>query len=67
MKILFTSNLFRALAVAILLLVALANLAYAQSGSSYNLSWWTVDGGGATFSTGGDYSLGSTIGQTDAT
>ena len=32
----------------------------------YDLSWWTVDGGGATFSTGGDYSLGGTVGQPDA-
>ena len=30
------------------------------------MSWWTVDGGGATFSTGGDFSLGGTIGQHDA-
>jgi hypothetical protein len=38
----------------------------AQRGGDYDLSWWTVDGGGATFSTGGDYSLGGTIGQPDA-
>ncbi len=37
----------------------------AQSGG-YDLSWWTVDGGGATFSTGGTYRLGGTIGQPDA-
>ena len=30
-------------------------------------SWFTVDGGGQTFSTGGSYSLGGTIGQPDAT
>ncbi len=34
--------------------------------SGYDLSWYTVDGGGATFSTGGPYSLGGTIGQPDA-
>jgi hypothetical protein len=33
---------------------------------SYDLSWWTVDAGGYTFSTGGSYSLGGTIGQPDA-
>ncbi len=33
---------------------------------SYTLDWWTVDGGGATFNTGGSYSLGATIGQPDA-
>jgi hypothetical protein len=38
----------------------------AQVGGDYDLSWWTVDGGGATFSTGGSYSLGGTIGQPDA-
>ncbi len=34
--------------------------------SGYDLSWYTIDGGGATFSTGGSYSLGGTIGQADA-
>jgi hypothetical protein len=38
--------------------------AYALAG--YTLDWWTVDGGGATFSTGSSYSLGATIGQPDA-
>jgi hypothetical protein len=38
----------------------------AQSGGDYDLSWNTVDGGGATFSIGGDYTLGGTIGQPDA-
>lgn len=42
-----------------------AAIAFAQSGG-YDLSWWTVDGGGATFSTGGAYRLGGTIGQPDA-
>jgi uncharacterized repeat protein (TIGR01451 family) len=32
----------------------------------YEVSWYTVDGGGATFSVGGSYSLGATIGQPDA-
>ena len=36
------------------------------SALGYDLSWWTVDGGGATFSTGSSYSLGGTIGQPDA-
>ena len=34
--------------------------------SGYELSWYTIDGGGTTFSTGGLYSLGGTIGQADA-
>ena len=31
-----------------------------------DLIWNTIDGGGATFSTGGGFSLGGTIGQPDA-
>jgi hypothetical protein len=34
--------------------------------ASYMLTWWTVDGGGHTFSRGGGYTLGGTIGQPDA-
>ena len=41
-------------------------LAVTQSGSPYDLTWYTIDGGGGTFSTGGGYTLGSTIGQPDA-
>jgi hypothetical protein len=33
---------------------------------TYDLSWHTVDGGGATWSSGGTYSLGGTVGQPDA-
>jgi uncharacterized membrane protein len=39
--------------------------AAAQSGGGYDLTWNTTDGGG-TFATGGNYSLGGTIGQADA-
>ena len=31
----------------------------------YQLTWWTVDGGGVTFAVGSDYSLGGTLGQPD--
>ena len=41
----------------------LAGGAVAQSGDGHDLSWWTVDAGGQTFSTGGGYSLGGTAGQ----
>ena len=37
-----------------------------QAGSGYDLTWYTIDGGGAMFSTGGSYSLGGTISQSDA-
>ena len=49
-----------------LLLAAVVPLALAQTGSDYDLSWWTVDGGGDTQSTGGGYHLGGTAGQPDA-
>jgi len=44
-------------------------LAAAEVGAvrtSYDLLRWTVDGGGASFSSGGSYELGGTIGQPDA-
>src|SRR5215211_1923788 len=40
--------------------------ATAQVGGGSDLTWSTTDGGGATFSTGGGYKLGGTIGQPDA-
>ena len=49
--------------LAVLLSLAALTAAGAQS---FDLSWHTVDGGGATFSTGGDFELGGTIGQPDA-
>jgi len=56
----------RAACCVVVLLCVLASTAMAQSGGGYALDWSTVDGGGATFSTGGDYSLGGTAGQPDA-
>ena len=47
-------------------LLAVVLPALAQSGGGYNLSWNTMDGGGATFSTGGSYQVGGTIAQPDA-
>ncbi len=40
----------------------------AQTGGTYDLTWSSLDGGGAmpAGSTGGTYSLGGTIGQADA-
>lgn len=35
-------------------------------GGSFTVDWYTVDGGGATFTSGGGFTLGSTIGQPDA-
>jgi hypothetical protein len=49
-----------------LLLAAVVPLALAQTRVDYDLSWWTVDGGGATLSTGEGYRLSGTAGQSDA-
>ncbi len=48
------------------LLALLAPVAFAQSGGGYDLSWNTIDGGGYTWSEGGGYALGGTVGQADA-
>jgi hypothetical protein len=36
------------------------------SGPGYDLDWYTIDGGGATYLTGSGYMLGATAGQPDA-
>ena len=35
------------------------------SGQNFDLSWYSIDGGGEMFSTGGDLELSGTIGQPD--
>ena len=47
-----------------LLIVLSSTLAHAQDG--YEVSWWTVDGGGQSVSSEGRYTLGGTAGQCDA-
>jgi hypothetical protein len=57
------------LTIVLALLIALPTLARSQPAptvATYDSSWYSIDGGGATFSTGGSYSLGGTIGQADA-
>ena len=49
-----------------LLALALLLVGTALASGGYDLAWWTVDGGGATFSAGGGYTLGGTAGQPDA-
>ena len=53
------------LTLALMLSLALASIAYAQGGGGYDLSWWTVDGGGEEVS-GGGFTLNGTAGQADA-
>lgn len=43
-----------------------AHSAGALSGGGYDLTWSTIDGGGTMLSAGGAYSLGGTLGQSDA-
>jgi hypothetical protein len=50
----------------VLLLGLVPSAARAQSGGPYDLSWSTIDGGGATPLAGGDFTLGGTTGQPDA-
>jgi hypothetical protein len=57
---------FARLALAAAALAAASGLALAQTGGPYDLTWNTVEGGGATFSAGGSYALGGTAGQADA-
>jgi hypothetical protein len=38
----------------------------APDGTGYQISWYTIDGGGAQELSGGTYSLSGTIGQPDA-
>jgi hypothetical protein len=38
------------------------SVAWAQIGGGYDLTWWTVDGGGTTLS-GSGYTLMGTVGQ----
>ncbi len=56
--------IFAAILVCALTLAGVTGSVYAQPGS-YNLSWWTVDGGGGSSSASG-YSLSGSAGQSDA-
>jgi hypothetical protein len=47
-------------------LSAAASPGAAPRAAGYEISWYTVDGGGAMNVTGGTYSLSGTIGQYDA-
>ena len=53
---------FLSLVLAALLLVSAA---LAQTGGGYDLTWFTVDGGGGT-SSGAPYTLSGSVGQPDA-
>jgi hypothetical protein len=66
----FTFYVLRLLLLVVLLVPATATVTQGaiepgQAGE-YDLSWWTVDGGGVTSSDSSGYSLGGTAGQPDA-
>lgn len=48
------------------LMAAALGLAWAQTGGGYDLTWHTIDGGGAASTAGGAYTLAGAIGQADA-
>jgi len=50
----------------ILTLLLLASAVLAQSGTGYDFSWWSVDGGGGSAIQSGAYTWGGTAGQHDA-
>ncbi len=54
------------LLVLLFALVASTPDATAQGGSGYDLTWFTIDGGGYTYSSGGAFRLNGTLGQPDA-
>ena len=45
-------------------LLVIVSTTRAQSGSGFDLPWFTIDGGGGALN-GGGYSLAGTIGQAD--
>jgi hypothetical protein len=49
----------------IAILILAADAAFSASAQSYSINWYKVAGGGGT-STGGNYSVSGTIGQSDA-
>jgi hypothetical protein len=53
------------LIVAALVLLVAVSLASAQAGT-WDVDWFTIDGGGGMSSSGGEYALAGTIGQPDA-
>src|SRR5262245_56299551 len=64
------NHAFRASGTSVLVCAILAILGLratsVATGQPFDLSWHTVDGGGATFVGGGAFQLGGTIGQPDA-
>ncbi len=45
---------------------AVLTCTWPASAQSFDISWYTIDGGGGMFTAGGEYELSGTIGQPDA-
>ncbi len=71
-KSFFLRGLILVCVVLLLPIAANPRLSYASSGNAapsvgiYEITWYSVDGGGAMDLTGGTYTLNGTIGQPDA-
>jgi hypothetical protein len=52
--------------MSVLTMLIIAASAVAQTGGGFDLTWSTIDGGGAMNITGGAFALSGTIGQPDA-
>ena len=50
--------------IAVVCSLVVAGSALAQTGGAYDLSWWTIDSGGAVL-TGTPYALAGSVGQTE--
>ena len=57
-----TRSIARGFVLAIALLAAPA-----WAGTPWTLEWWTLDGGGEVFTSGGGWELSGTLGQWDST
>ena len=55
-------KIYLSLALGLLIGLLIAGTVFAQTGGVYDLTWWTVDGGGDAVS-GGGYTLTGTTGQ----
>jgi hypothetical protein len=55
--------LFFLILLSILAGLPLISDVHSSASPEYRIDWWTIDGGGAISSTGGDFSLSGTIGQ----
>lgn len=55
----------RPIGIVLVVVALVGSVAVAQTGGAYDLSWWTVDGGGDR-SAGGSYTLSGAAGQPDA-